>query len=80
MHDGKLCMHDGLHAGIGHVRIKASCACARMMAGSAWMLCMHDGMSDSIDVLEMLCTLNLKQLLLGSMSVCAEQAVLILGS
>ena len=34
---------------------------ACMMAYCVYMMCMHDGMLEAIDMLEMLCTLNLTQ-------------------
>ena len=50
MHDGILCIHDGklcMHNGI--------------LCMHDGKLCMHDGMLDAIDMLEVLCTLNLTQ-------------------
>ena len=70
MHDGKLCTHDGIlcmHNGIlcmhnGILCMHDGKLC--MHDGKLCKLCMHDGMLDpknAIDMLEMLCTLNMTQ-------------------
>jgi len=56
MHDGKLCMHDG------------------KLCMHDGKLCMHDGMFDpknAIDMLEMLCTVNLTQLTPNKCGACS---------
>ena len=50
MHDGKLCMHDGM-----------LCMHDGMLYMHDGILLIHDGMLNAIDMLEMLCTLNLMQ-------------------
>jgi len=68
MHDGILCMHDGkfgMHDSI-------LCMHDGMLCVRDGMLCMHDDMLETIDMLEMLCTLNLTISQLAKSPVCTS--------